>query len=171
MKPTEVFTALWHRIREPRRPDTVCGGVRHQVDTNAPKVIASTQITAFSCRTSATGLPRNRSPLAGCCFRFQATKTLGSFRQSNASAVLREFTFRPEESFMDALQKLVDEYHFARYNGTYYSISGLPDFFGTELQIDYASGESVSFSNNQNRLISIDALEALTELFLSQEQL
>lgn len=72
---------------------------------------------------------------------------------------------------MDALQKLVDEYHFARYNGTYYSISGLPDFFGTELQIDYASGESVSFSNNQNRLISIDALEALTELFLSQEQL
>jgi len=168
---TDMLTAMWHRIRKPRQSDAVCGGVRSYTDSDAPKMIASTHITAFSCRTSTACLPMHSTPLAGCSFQLQVTKSLGSFRQSNRSTVLREFTFRPDESFMDELQRIVAEYNFVRHNGIHYSVSGLSDFFGTELRIDYASGESVNASNNQHSLIPIDALETLTELFLSQKQL
>ena len=44
-------------------------------------------------------------------------------------------------------------------------MSGLPPDYGVKLDIQYASGESIRASNNQDCFLSLEAMEELISLF------
>lgn len=152
-----------YRKRRPQDPPPD-GGVRHRVDTNAPKVIVSTQITYFHCHFSTTDRCREDSSIAGQIITLHADEAAGYCRlryrpeEENRS-------FIPDAAFFRQLQQLVSRFDLAQYNGQYYTVSGLPPDCGMELQIRYASGETISASNNQSCFLPLEAMEALTALF------
>ncbi len=150
--------------------DDIDGGVQHYEDTNAPKVIESTRITSFSCTASTVAMLEEDTPLAGGFFTFQATKSEGYYNTRGRGAPEETFCFVPDEVFWEELQQIVAEYDFCQYNGTYYSVSGLPENFGSDIEIIYESGESISASDNQTCFLPIEALEAINELFLKYRQ-
>lgn len=145
--------------------DDVDGGVRHYVDTDAPKKIESTQIVSFSCEFSATNLALDSSPVAGRYYTLYAEQERGSYEARGDGDVYSKKEFTPDAAFFAALQQIVARYDLAQYNGQFYKVSGLPPDLGTILQIRYASGENISASNNQSCFLPLEAMEELVELF------
>lgn len=153
----------------PETTDEEDGGVRHYVDTNAPKEIESTQIVSFACEFSTLNLATDL-PVAGCIYTLEATETEGSYEIRTREGICDERSFAPEPGFLVMLQKIVSEYDFAQHNGQFYSVSGLPPGYGMELNIQYASGESILMSDNQSCFLSVEAMEKLIALFRTAEQ-
>jgi len=144
------------------------GGTRNYVDTNAPKVIESGEITYFDCVFSALTLCDWESPIRGNIAELYAHGSEGTFCLRDREKTNRKGSFVPDEAFFRELQQIVSRYDFARYNGQHYRVSGLPPDFGIRLEIRYASGESVCFSDNQNPILSQEAMEELAALFQKQ---
>ena len=148
--------------------DEVDGGVRHCEDTDAPKTIVSTGIVSFSCEFSAYCLSPGSSPVAGRYYTLRAGKGSGCYEARGGGTLYEKFAFTPDAAFFASLQQLVAKYDFARYNGKFYTVSGLPPDYGARLDVRYESGESIQSSNNQSCFLSEEAMEALAELFLSR---
>lgn len=153
--------------KPPEDTDDIDGGVRHYEDTDAPKVIASREISSFSCRFSAYTLTMDSSPVAGRYHTLYAGQDGGSYEARGGGTVYEAFTFTPDEAFFAALQQLVTRYDLAQYNGKFYTVSGLPPDYGAKLDIQYKSGEQIRASDNQSCFLSVEAMEAFAELFLS----
>lgn len=145
--------------------DEIDGGVRRLEDTNAPKVIGSKDITSFFCRLSTLDICMEDSPVAGEVYTFKADADVAWCKRRNRPDETEGKSFLPDGDFFCRLQQIVSEYDLARYNGIYYSVSGLPPDFGAELKIEYASGEYISASNNQSCFLPLGAAEALVTLF------
>lgn len=141
------------------------GGVRHRVDTDAPKVIHSTEMTAFFCKFSTTDRCVEDTPIAGGLFTLRAEGEEGLLRIRGRSALVGDWHFCPDEAFFRQLHALVCRYDLAQYNGQYYTVSGLPPNYGMRLQIRYASGESVSASNNQSTFLPLEAMQDFVDAF------
>ena len=151
--------------RKPASTDEIDGGVRHRVDTDAPKEIHSTQITFFKCKFSSLDRPMDDTPVAGQIFTLTATEDSCCFQVRTRDNETVSQTFIPDAEFFVHLQQIVSQYGFAQYNGQYYKVSGLPPDFGIELEVRYASGESIQTSDNQSCFLSNEAMEALVTLF------
>lgn len=147
--------------------DDVDGGVQHCDDTDAPKTIVSTEILSFSCEFSAYNLSFDSSPVAGRYHTLYAGDSKGQYEARGGGTVYEQFEFTPDAAFFAGLQQLVAKYDLAQYNGKSYTVSGLPPDYGAKLNIRYESGESIYASNNQSCFLSVEAMEAFTELFLS----
>ena len=138
----------------------MCGGTDATQDTRAPKEIASEDMIFFSA-TSALGgvcvLPEANSapspysyvsafaaPAGDGCFIFLSTRVgFGVGGESKAEwALVRENVF-------PALVRLTRECGLAESNGRHSTTHGLPENFGGSVDIRYAGGERISFSNNQ----------------------
>lgn len=141
------------------------GGVRHRVDTHAPKVIISKEIIEFSCKFSTTDRCIEDTPIAGGIFTLYANKEKGHFEICGRDAIAGKQSFCPDETFFRQLQEIVTRHHLAQYNGQFYTVSGLPPDLGMQLQICYASKESISAANNQSAFLPIEAMEDLVALF------
>ena len=152
--------------KQPNRDtEDIDGGVRHQEDTDAPKVIASTQIVSFSCEFSAYDLAMDSSPIAGRYHTLYAAQNGGTYEARGGGTVYDERKFTPDKAFFDRLQQIVAKYDLAQYNGKSYTVSGLPPDYGAKLNIRYASGESIYASNNQSCFLPVEAMEDLVNLF------
>lgn len=147
--------------------DDIDGGVQHYDDTDAPKTIVSTQIVSFSCQFSAYSLSFDSSPVAGRYHTLYAGEGEGRYEARGGGTVYEAFEFVPDAAFFAALQQLVAKYDLAQYNGKSYTVSGLPPDYGAKLNIQYESGESIYASNNQSCFLSVEAMEAFADLFLS----
>lgn len=150
------------------------GGYTDKSDLNAPKTVTSTEITDFSCYFSALAYEETDTELEYDCYWFSATlkdeAVSGSCRVSTRYGNEVEKRFEMDSSFMESLQEIVVKHDFARNNGHYVEVKGLPGEYGAELTITYASGESISAYDNQDGFLSIAAMEALEKLFLGQIQ-
>ena len=73
--------------------------------------------------------------------------------------------FEADVSFMFKLQEIVSKYDLAKHNGYTHHVSGLPDMFGEQIDIKYASGESIYAHDNQDGFLPMDAMVELIELF------
>lgn len=149
----------------PSTPEEIDGGVRHYVDTDAPKTIESTQIVSFCCEFSTTNLEVDSSPVAGWYYTLYAGQDGGSYEARGGGEVYGERKFTPDAAFFNALQRIVSEYGFAQYNGQFYTVSGLPPDHGAKLDIQYTSGERIHAFDNQSCFLSLEAIEALVYLF------
>lgn len=145
--------------------DDIDGGVRHYVDESLPKEIQSTEITYFHCRFSSLDRVLADTPIAGQIFTLTATKESCTCEIRDRDNQITSQTFIPDAGFFTRLQDVVSHYDMARENGRHYKVSGLPPNFGIALEVQYASGEQIRTSDNQNCFLSNEAMEELVALF------
>ena len=144
------------------------GGVTNNSVNDAPKTVESEDITEFYCRFVYEDIEENnilpygtyilKSKLAeenaGCEYSFSSSDGEETFK-----------SFVKEKEFLQKVNSIVKKYDFASLNGHYCSVSGLPDDYGFDLDINYLSGEYISASDNQDCYIPVDAMYELVELF------
>ena len=146
------------------------GGTHIRRDTDAPKEIASRELIRFSCRFSALSLMEEDTGLKCGVYYFDVSKGergVNCTVRCNNPQVLPEGErkFTQTEDFLSKLEALVREYNVARYNGDYYKVSGLPEFYGAIVDAEYASGETIYCYNNQDPFIPFEMIGALCRLF------
>lgn len=157
------------RHRKPKNETVdVDGGVTNHIDTNAPKMIKSDLIISFECELS-TIADAEEDEYSGKNYKFYARLKNGAvaakYEYYDRMGNTFKKEFRSSVEFMRGLYKIVSAYDFAKHNGCYYSVSGLPDMYGADIDIVFASGESIIANNNQDNFIDREALRELVVLF------
>ena len=150
--------------------ETVCedGGVIDRSTEDVPKKIASEKIVSFRCVYSR--LADVDCDASACCvYDFRAELLDGIVRCSvqwyDRQGSGDDFAFERDPSFLTLLQQVVADYEFCTYNGLYHAVSGLPDMYGADLSVVYASGETIDAYDNETCFLPSDAAEALSDLF------
>ena len=153
----------------------MCGGTDATQDTKAPKTISSEEMILFDA-TSALNKGqvspdnRNRESLGyvsafaasageGCFLFLETGECFNRLSEKTASWAL------VKEDIFPSLVKLVKECILAKDNGFHSETHGLPENFGGSVSIEYASGEKISFSNNQQPILSPNTGLCIKELF------
>ena len=151
----------------------MCGGTDATQDTRAPKTVESKDIKLFEVSTRLNGYSRQRegeketlgfisafaSPAGDGTFLYLA-KQEGSRRGAAVSswALIKE-------NVLPALADLVAECDLAKNNGFHSTTHGLPENFGGSVNIEYGSGEKISFSNNQSVMVPYEAGKKIAAFF------
>lgn len=153
------------------------GGVKnYNSGADAPKTVASTDITSFECEFSLVAMVlEEESELGGRVYELSAVSEgdavkckIKWYDRRLAKGSTNEFV--SDVSFMASLQKIVSKYDFAQYNGYSSRVSGLPAMYGAKLDIRYKSDESIYAYDNQNCFISLDAIKEMVALFNMNEK-
>jgi len=169
-----VFTDVIVKHRDETQknnPDEVLDGYLRDSSKDSPKNVNSSQIDDFSLVFSTLSWADEQYFKEGIyCFEIKAEN--GSFRgkyEFNPYYGNREiYLFDTDQAFMQKLDKVVKKYDLADFNGKNIFVSGLPDMYGEEIRIVYASGESIYASDNQDGFINRQVLLEFERLF-SQE--
>ena len=142
------------------------------VNVNAPKFIKSTQIVRFECEFSTLAFLDLDADIGNRVYILKAwlenefvncTYRHRSRYENNVDVI-----FRAEQSFMERLQRITREHNLAKNNGVCVEVKGLPDMYGAKLRVDYASGERIYASDNQDNFLSVSAMKAMLRLFRTQ---
>lgn len=154
-----------------------CGGTYATLDKSAPKDIKSHDMIFFSATSALNSeVMKNsikQSEFEWLCFvsAFAAKCDKGTFlflETRNAprrfDSAKRLWAFVKDDIF-PTLDKLVREYDIVSNNGYHSETYGLPENFGGSVDIKYASGEKISFSNNQTPIIKSEAGLKIAEIF------
>lgn len=149
-----VLTACW-----PAKKAPVCGGVTDKTDHAVPKVIESKEITAFSASFWMVGEDGRSSPW-----------NLSASRNSAGTSVSIQGSMQGqaqgESALLDEVQKIIDRFGLAKFNGIDRVTAGLPPRFSpSRLCVDYASGERLYFQMNGDP--GAEWPKALLDSFLS----
>lgn len=151
----------------------VDGGVSKHIDKDAPKEIVSGQIIAFEINFSTVALAEDAG-LENGIYMLSAKlvdgAVRGEYRMRTRHGEGEQFSFRESHTFLDKLQVIVKTYDFAKYNGTYIYVSGLPDMYGANISIVYASGERIDADDNQDNFLPISALNEFVNLFFNKRK-
>lgn len=162
------------KLRKSRLADSAAidGGRCVSTDFAAHKTIRCRKITAFSCAFSTMAYQdAPEVPPAGI-YRLEAVRTGKTvsgqlaFRRHDGSGNDRVFTTGP--AFLDELAKIVKKGGLAQFNGIHATVSGLPDLYGAELSVRYASGERISANDNQDCFLPPAVMTAFAEAFFRQ---
>ncbi|MCI6652139.1 MAG: hypothetical protein MSH11_01755 [Ruminococcus sp.] len=148
------------------------GGVVQSVNTNAPKIIKSKQIIIFECKFSTLAFLDLDEEIGNRVYileaRLENEFVNGRYRQRSRFENNVDVTFKAEPSFMECLQRIIEEHNLAKNNGVCVKVNGLPDMYGAKLMVDYASGERIYTSNNQDNFLSVNVMKAMLRLFRTQ---
>ena len=125
--------------------EAVCGGKVDYSDPTAPKAIESKDITSFSTYF----FRYNDYDGGGAGYSFKAEKN--SVGTVTVSAGSGDDACISDASFMEKLQKIIEDNNLVIANGKNTHTSGLPaEFQPCYLNADYASGEHLYFSVNND---------------------
>lgn len=152
----------------------VCGGTDTTLDSGAPREILSEEMTVFDVSSAlpVSGRESERfgEPL-GAVSAFAARAEGGSFlcletrpRRRGREPVSAAWAL-VREDVMPALVRLVREERLAEKNGRHSFTHGLPENFGGSVDIRYAGGERISFSDNQRPILSRETGARIARLF------
>ena len=154
-----------------RNTDDIDGGVvtRNSGD-DSPKVIESTEIISYDSEFSfISSFFDEESDLAGKVYKLSAVMeddtVKAKFDWHDRAGNGDKHEFQTDSSFMTKLQDVVSKYDLAKHNGYKHHVSGLPDMYGEQIDIKYASGESIYAHDNQDGFLPMDAMVELIELF------
>lgn len=162
-----TVAALYKRNAQ-HNTDNVDGGVVKRYWDDAPKVIESTEIVEFHCEISllasceTEGLGHRVYTLDAVADNGEVLVKYDWYQRQGESD---NGEYKADADFLVRLQKIVTDYDFARYNGYYHNVSGLPDMYGEKLNIRYASGETIRVHDNQNGFLAFEAQKELIHLF------
>ena len=141
------------------------GGATDNSDTNAPKSIESTQIISFNCRFSTMDVDEP-GELGNHIYFLQAKPENGGVKgMYQVQDTGEEHSFRASQNFLGELQTLVAIYQIAQHNGHVYTVAGLPNEYGAQLNVQYTSGESIYANDNQDNFLTLEAMNELLKLF------
>lgn len=152
----------------PSETDDIDGGVVKRYWTDVPKVIESAEIVTFHCVISLFAACETDG-LGNRIYTLDATLKDGevlvkySWRERGGKSDKAEY--KADANFMVRLQNIVAAHNFARHNGYYHTVSGLPDMYGESIDIVYASGERIYVHDNQSGFLPFEAEKALVMLF------
>ncbi len=155
-------------------PEGACGGTNATLDTNAPKTILSDEVLVFHA-TSMLPFPgpaaRSAEDRIGYISAFAAPADAGWFLyletsdgrdyHSERSAGWALVKADPSRS----LATLAKDCRLAEQNGYHSRTNGLPKDFGGSVDIRFAGGEEISFSDNQSPVLPRDAGLSIVSLF------
>ena len=148
------------------------GGIVKKVNVNAPKIINSTQIMIFECKFSTLAFLDLDADIGNRVYileaRLENEFVNGRYRRRSRFENNVDVKFKAEQSFMERLQRIIEEHNLAKNNGVCVEVKGLPDMYGAKLRVDYASGEGIYTSNNQDNFLSVSAIKAMLRLFRTQ---
>ena len=153
-----------------------CGGTDATQDKRAPKEIKSEEMILFEATSALNTDPafsdeeRQIEPI-GYVSAFAAPAGSGTFLFLEKGAGFwsdgersRAWAYVKEDLF-PRLVKLVREENLARKNGFHSTTHGLPQNFGGRVYVCYASGEKISFSDNQAPIFSAETGRKIVNLF------
>ena len=157
-----------------RNTDDIDGGVvTNNSGDDSPKVIESTEIISYDCEFSfISAVFDEENEFVGKVYKLTAVledntvKAKIDWHGRDGSGDISEF--ETDSSFMTKLQEIVSKYDLAKHNGYTHHVSGLPNMYGEQIDIKYASGESIYAHDNQDGFLPTDAMEELINLFLKQ---
>lgn len=155
----------------------MCGGTSRSYDENAPKEIKSEDMTLFKVETAMAPMgvmigSAGAAPVNTAWFRFLSVYAARC--ESGVFVLLyahnrndrREYNWSIiKEDIFPELVSAVKNYDLAKSNGSHSFTYGLPENFGGEVKIKYASGEEINFANNQSPVISVDFAVWLYDFF------
>ncbi len=145
--------------------DPIDGGATDNSDTNAPKSIESTQIISFDCRFSTMDVAEP-GKLGNHIYFLQAKPENGGVKgMYQVQDTGEEHSFRASQNFLGEVQTLVAIYELAQHNGHNYIVAGLPNEYGAQLNVQYASCESIYAYDNQDNFLTPEAMNELLKLF------
>jgi len=157
--------------QQPQTVEEDGGQFDHSVP-DAPKAITSNEIIAFDCEFSTLAFPEEDTSLGGCVYRLKANlkngQVTGGYQAYDRFDERVSESFTADADFMVRLQKIVDGHELARFNGHHVSTQGLGEQYGAELSVRYASGETISASDNEDNFLPIETCEAFVRLFSKQ---
>ena len=156
-----------HLCNPPRSEDDgpIDGGVTDNSDLNAPKSIESTQIISFDCRFSTMDVDEP-GELGNHIYFLQARLENGGVKgMYQVRDTGEEHSFRASQNFLREVQTLVAIYDLAQHNGHAYTVTGLPNEYGAQLNVQYASCESIYAKDNQDNFLTLEAMNELLKLF------
>ena len=125
----------------------VDGGTTDNTDYNAPKVIKSKEITGFSSSFYISGEWSEGNPDITYYFIIRKDEN----GKLIASETRTKVSCEADNELLTDLQKIVDEYKLAEFNGIDKVTAGLPyEYESHTTSIQYASGESINFTMNND---------------------
>ncbi len=156
------------RKHQRQNSDDIDGGVVKRYQADVPKVIESAEIVSFHCVISLLAVCEVDG-LGHRVYKLDAVMRDGAVhvkydwydRQGGSDKA----EYAASTDFMVRLQKIVSEYDFARHNGYYHSVSGLPAMYGESLDVVYDSGERIHVHDNQSGFLPLKAEKELILLF------
>lgn len=144
------------------------GTVKDHSDPTASTATVSSDIVSFSCTFSTLAVDELQE-ISGKVFRLDAaangTETEVKYSWHDRSGNGNSGAFITDLRFMRALQNIVARHGLTKHNGHSHTVSGLPDNYGAELSVLYASGEKIYADDNQDNFLSSDAMRELASLF------
>ena len=159
-------------IKKP--PPNVCGGTYETQRKSAPTEIESDDMTSFSaeCSFRCVSFPDDIPDEERITFlsAFAVKVEGGSFLVLNMQVGYYGERTPPKAAYIGKdifpeLVALVKEHKLAKNNGRHSNTAGLPENFGGEVDIRYASGERIDYSNNQCPILSLEATAAIAKVF------
>lgn len=156
-----------HLCNPPHSEDDapIDGGATDNSDLNAPKGIESTQIISFDCRFSTMDIVEP-GKVGNHIYLLHAKLENGAVQGMYQVIDTGEtHSFRVSQKFLGEVQMLVAFYSLAQYNGHDYTVAGLPDEYGAQLDVRYASRESIYAYDNQDNFLPLEAMNELINLF------
>lgn len=149
----------------------MCGGTDAYQNTRAPKTIESQDMVRFDVACSLTTLVEPEGATGeriDYLAAFAVPVKLGTLVSleiaGRGEAPAASWALLKEPIF-PALTALVREHDLAKDNGFHSQTHGLPQNFGGHVNIRYASGETISFSNNQTPILSPNTVRAIAAVF------
>lgn len=165
------ITALCRRSPE-ENTDHIDGGVIKQVQADVPKVIESTEIVEFHAEISLTTVydaDEQTHRVHKGVYKLDAVlengEVLVKYDWYDHQGRGDRAEYKADADFLAKIQEIAAAYNFAKHNGYYHKVSGLPDMYGERLDIIYASGEQIYAYDNQSRFLPYEAAEELILLF------
>ncbi len=148
--------------------DHIDGGVVKRYWADAPKVIESKEIAEFHCTISLL-TSCDVDDLGHRVYKLDAAvkdgEVLVKYDWYDRQGGSDKAEYKADAVFMVRLQEIVTAYDFAKHNGYYHTVSGLPDMYGEILDIVYASEERIYVHDNQSGFLPYEAEKALVFLF------
>jgi len=155
------------RIRK-NSDECIEGGVVHSgYDADAPRKIESNKPIKFHCIFSLLTFC-DSGWLGNRVYRLDAILESGVVKGCldwHCGGEGEKTTFETAPEFMENLHEIVIKYDLAKHNGYTRVVSGLPDMFGSKLDVRYDSGEYIYAHNNQDCFLSMEMMEETVKLF------
>ena len=150
------------------------GGSFDHTNRNAPKTIASKQITSFEYRFNTGNLNQfhdRNIPYQGCTFRLvgeeDCARCTGCSAGYSGFFAMFNFEFLAPLSSLDDLQAIIDKHNLAKVNGVNKGFIGIVEDYTSRFEVKYESGESIFAYNNAGPVLSDKATMDLYDYFVA----
>ena len=165
------FDYIREVIQEMVNRSEMTGKRTDRTNKKAPKVIESKEIVFFSYEFACDFFHfyEKEMDFEYCSFIVRKDQDQVIFEGSAIPlAGMKGFDFEIELPLttLDDLQAIIDEYPVAASNGTNIFTAGLPPNIGSDLRIDYASGEGIYARDNSGAAVDNRATIAMYDFFI-----